>query len=117
MGSWKAIRFGAVSRPFSGFTQLKPDNGAPASQRTEVYFGFNRRSGSCRRGVSRKRPCRHHPSPTRVFQSDSFAMVLDTFGTGLAGMVFGTNPVGAEYDGQIADEFGGLELEHAMEGA
>ena len=26
--------------PFTGFVQLQPDNGAPASQRTEVYFGF-----------------------------------------------------------------------------
>ncbi len=90
--------------PFSGFTQLKPDNGAPASQRTEVYFGFT--DEAVHVGVV----C-HESDPADIivsnegFQSDSFAMVLDTFGTGLAGVVFGTNPVGAEYDGQVADEF------------
>ena len=90
--------------PFTGFTQLRPDNGAPASQRTEVYFGFTQ--DALHVGVI----C-HETDPAAItvsndgFQSDSFSMVLDTFGTGLAGMVFGTNPVGAEYDGQVADEF------------
>ena len=90
--------------PFTGFIQLQPDNGAPASQRTEVYFGFT--DDALHVGVI----C-HETDPAAIsvsndgFQSDSFSMVLDTFGTGLAGMVFGTNPVGAEYDGQVADEF------------
>ncbi|MXY55528.1 MAG: carbohydrate binding family 9 domain-containing protein [Gammaproteobacteria bacterium] len=90
--------------PFTGFTQLQPDNGAPASQRTEVYFGFT--EDALHIGVI----CfETDPAAITVsndgFQSDSFSMVLDTFSTGLAGMVFGTNPVGAEYDGQVADEF------------
>ena len=74
------------------------------SQRTEVYFGFT--DEAVHVGVV----C-HESDPADIivsnegFQSDSFAMVLDTFGTGLAGVVFGTNPVGAEYDGQVADEF------------
>lgn len=90
--------------PFSGFIQLQPDNGAAASQRTEVYFGFT--DDALHVGVI----CfETDPEAITVsnegFQSDSFTMVLDTFGTGLAGMVFGTNPVGAEYDGQVADEF------------
>ena len=89
--------------PLTGFTQLGPDNGAPATQRTEVYFGFSK--DALHVGVI----CfESDPGGITVsndgFQSDSFAMVLDTFGTGLAGMVFGTNPVGAEYDGQVADE-------------
>ena len=90
--------------PFTGFLQLQPDNGAAASQRTEVYFGFT--DDALHVGVI----CfETDPSAITVsndgLQSDSFSMVLDTFGTGLAGMVFGTNPVGAEYDGQVADEF------------
>ena len=52
----------------------------------------------------------HETDPSAItvsndgFQSDSFSMVLDTYRTGQAGMVFGTNPVGAEYDGQVANE-------------
>ena len=90
--------------PFTGFSQLQPDNGAPASQRTQVYFGFT--DETLHVGVV----C-HESDPTAItvsndgFQSDSFSMVLDTYGTGLAGVVFGTNPVGAEYDGQVAGEF------------
>ncbi|MCY3810661.1 MAG: DUF5916 domain-containing protein [Gammaproteobacteria bacterium] len=90
--------------PFTGFTQLRPDSGAPASERTEVYFGFT--DDTLHVGVI----C-HVPDPATItvsndgFQSDSFTMVLDTFGTGRAGVAFGTNPVGAEYDGQVAGEF------------
>ena len=90
--------------PFTDFSQLRPDNGAPATQRTEVFFGFTQ--DALHVGVI----C-HETDPAAItvsnegFQSDSFSMVLDTFGTGLAGMVFGTNPVGAEYDGQVANEF------------
>lgn len=96
--AWKEVA------PLTDFTQLKPDNGAPASERTEVYFGFTEHALHV--GVV----C-HESDPTAITisndgsQSDSFSMVLDTFGTGLAGTVFGTNPVGAEYDGQIAGEF------------
>ena len=90
--------------PFTGFTQLRPDHGAPASERTEVYFGFT--DDALHVGVI----C-HESDPRTITvsnddnQSDSFHLVLDTFGTGRAGVVFGTNPVGAEYDGQISGEF------------
>ena len=90
--------------PFTGFTQLLPDTGAPASERTEVYFGFT--DDTLHVGVI----C-HVTDPATITvsneapQSDSFTMVLDTFGTGRAGVAFGTNPVGAEYDGQVAGEF------------
>ena len=89
--------------PFTGFSQLRPDSGAPASQRTEVYFGFT--DDTLHVGVV----C-HETDPSTITvsndgaQSDSFTMVLDTFGTGQAGVLFGTNPVGAEYDGQVAQE-------------
>ncbi len=89
--------------PFTGFSQLRPNSGAPASQRTEVYFGFT--DDTLHVGVV----C-HETDPSTITvsndgaQSDSFTMVLDTFGTGQAGVLFGTNPVGAEYDGQVARE-------------
>ena len=90
--------------PFTGFSQLRPDSGAPATQRTEVYFGFT--ADTLHVGVI----C-HETDPSTITvsndgaQSDSFTMVLDTYGTGQAGVLFGTNPVGAEYDGQVAQEF------------
>lgn len=87
--------------PMTGFVQLQPDNGEPASERTEVWIGYT--ATAIYIGVI----CHQDPADIRLssdgFQSDAFSLVLDTFGTGQRGVVFGTNPVGAEYDGQVAD--------------
>lgn len=87
--------------PLTGFRQLFPDNGAAASRRTDVYLGFT--DTTLHVGVV----CHDDPQTLTIsnngFQSDSFAIVLDPFRSGRDGMVFGTNPVGAEYDGQVAD--------------
>ena len=87
--------------PMTGFRQLFPDNGAAASRRTEVYLGFT--DTTLHVGVV----CHDDPQALTIsnngFQSDSFAIVLDPFRSGRDGVVFGTNPVGAEYDGQVAN--------------
>ena len=86
--------------PFTGFTQLQPNNGEAASQRTEAFIGFT--DDALYIGVI----C-HEDDPSAVtisnlgFQSDSFTVVVDAFRTERSGVVFGTNPVGAEYDGQV----------------
>lgn len=91
----RATRLGKALHPSRAFTQLRPDSGAPASERTEVYFGFT--DDTLHVGV-----VRHETAPVTITvsneapQPDSFTMVLDTFGTGRAGMAFGTNPVGAD---------------------
>ena len=85
----------------TGFRQLFPDNGAAATRRTEVYLGYT--DAALFVGVV----CHDDPQALTIsnngFQSDSFAIVLDPFRSGLDGVVFGTNPVGAEYDGQVAN--------------
>ena len=85
----------------TGFRQLFPDNGAAATRRTEIYLGYT--EAALFVGVV----CHDDPQALTIsnngFQSDSFAIVLDPFRSGLDGMVFGTNPVGAEYDGQVAN--------------
>ena len=85
----------------TGFRQLFPDNGAAATRRTEIYLGYT--DAALFVGVV----CHDDPQALTIsnngFQSDSFAIVLDPFRSGLDGMVFGTNPVGAEYDGQVAN--------------
>ena len=37
-------------------------------------------------------------------ETDSFRIILDTYHDGLNGFVFGTNPAGVEYDGQVTNE-------------
>jgi hypothetical protein len=93
---------------FSSFTQQDPAEGAPATERTEVrvvyspthiYLGiicFDREPSSIIVSQSRR--------DAPLTETDSIVLVLDTFNDGQNAFVFGTNPVGIEYDGQVARE-------------
>ena len=86
---------------FTDFKQLQPDNGQPATQRTEAFIGYT--DDALYVGVM----C-YEEDPNDIvvandgFSSDSFTFVLDTFRSEQTALVFGTNPVGAEYDGQVS---------------
>jgi Domain of unknown function (DUF5916) len=91
-----------------GFWQNKPSEGRPATQRTEVFLGYS--SDSLYIGVV----C-YDDSPAGIIiadsrrdspleDSDSFLVLLDTFRDRQNGFIFGTNPAGIEYDGQVAKE-------------
>jgi len=94
--------------PLTDFWQTTPDAGAPASQRTEVrilysdtmlYFGivcFDDDPSGIIVNESRR------DSP--LDETDSFQIVLDTYLDRQNGFVFGTNPTGLEYDGQVTNE-------------
>ena len=90
--------------PITDFTQWQPTNGAPATRKTEVYFAFS--DEFLHVGVV----C-HEPSQDDIvlssdgFQSDSFAMAIDTFLNGQTGFMFGTNPIGVEYDAALDNEY------------
>ncbi|MCY4128251.1 MAG: DUF5916 domain-containing protein [Gammaproteobacteria bacterium] len=90
--------------PITDFTQWQPTNGAPATRKTEVYFAFS--DEFVHVGVI----C-HEPSQDDIivssdgFQSDSFAMAIDTFLNGQTGFMFGTNPIGVEYDATLDSEY------------
>ncbi len=97
--------------PATGFWQTKPDEGQPATQKTEVFIGFT--DEVLYFGVV----CYDDdPDAIIVFGSrrdsslrdtDSFQVVLDSFLDRQNGFVFGTNPAGIEYDGQITAEGAG----------
>ncbi len=94
--------------PTSGFTQKTPDVGQPASERTEVYiaytgdtlyFGvvcYDRDPGRIIVADSRR--------DSELVETDSFQIILDTYRDQQTGFVFGTNPVGIQYDGQVTRE-------------
>ena len=96
--------------PISGFQQSAPDEGQPASERTEVrvvftddtiYFGvicYDLDPSAIIVSDSRR--------DSSMNDSDSFQMVLDTFSDQQNGFVFGTTPAGQEYDGQVINEGG-----------
>ena len=92
----------------SGFSQNRPDEGQPASERTEVrivytddtlYFGvvcYTRDPDTIIVADSRR--------DSQMNETDSFQIILDTFLDQQNGFVFGTNPAGIEYDGQVSNE-------------
>ena len=92
----------------SGFWQTAPDEGEPATERTEVrviytrdtlYFGvvcYDRDPASIIVSDSRR--------DASLEETDSFQIILDTYLDTQNGFVFGTNPAGIEYDGQVANE-------------
>ncbi len=92
----------------TGFVQSRPFEGEPASERTEVrivynadtlYFGvvcFTADVGTIIAADSRR--------DSDLTETDSFRLILDTYHDGLNGFVFGTNPAGVEYDGQLTNE-------------
>ena len=97
--------------PATGFRQTAPDEGQPASERTEVrvvftddtiYFGvvcYDRDPGGIIVTDSRR--------DSSLADSDSFQLILDTFLDRQNGFVFGTSPAGQEYDGQLVNEGAG----------
>ena len=92
----------------TGFRQNTPDEGQPASERTEVritynqdtlYFGivcYTRDSSTIIVADSRR--------DSLLEETDSFQMIIDTYQDQQNGFVFGTNPAGIEYDGQVTNE-------------
>jgi hypothetical protein len=94
--------------PATGFVQSRPVEGAPASERTEVrivytadtlYFGiicYTDDASTIIAADSRR--------DSDLTETDSFQILLDTYRDRQNGFVFGTNPAGVEYDGQVTNE-------------
>ena len=91
--------------PAASFWQVQPDEGRPASQRTEVYVGFS--GSNFYVGV-----VAYDDDPTGIIvndsrrdtsldDSDAFLFIIDGMLDRQNGFVFGTNAAGVEYDGQV----------------
>ena len=98
----------ADARLATGFVQSQPFEGQPSSERTEVrivytgdtlYFGivcYTEDPSSIIAADSRR--------DSDMTETDSFQIMLDTYLDGQNGFIFGTNPAGVEYDGQVTNE-------------
>jgi hypothetical protein len=99
---WEAVQ------PYTTFTQQDPIEGAPATERTEVRVIVGK--GHVYVGIVAfdKDPSKIIVSQSRrdasLTETDSVVMVFDTFNDNQNAFVFGTNPLGIEYDGQVARE-------------
>jgi hypothetical protein len=94
--------------PVTDFWQQQPQEGRPASERTEVRIVYT--ADTLYVGVV----C-YDRSPDGIIvadarrdspldNTDSFQIIFDTYRDGMNGFVFGTNPAGIEYDGQVTNE-------------
>ncbi len=103
--AWKGVN------ATTGFWQSRPNEGMPASQKTDVYIGFTEDSLYIAAILHDDDPSSIIVSDSRrdadLDETDSFQVILDGFKDGQNGFVFGTNPAGIQYDGQVNNEGSG----------
>lgn len=96
----------AEIEPASGFVQQNPDEGAAATEQTEVriafddtylYFGV-----ICFDSQPENIVITQNRRDGELENTDSIQILLDTFNDGQNGFVFATTPTGIEYDGQLS---------------
>ncbi|HEX8038381.1 MAG TPA: carbohydrate binding family 9 domain-containing protein, partial [Chryseosolibacter sp.] len=94
--------------PIDEFFQTKPQAGMPASEKTEVRIGYTATTFYLAVVCYDTEPDKLVVSDARrdatLDNTDSFLFILDTYHDGQNGFVFGTNPIGVEYDGQVDNE-------------
>ena len=94
--------------PITELIQVQPDNGHPASERTEIRVAYTARtmyiSAVCYDSNPEKLVVSDARRDASLDGTDSFLFILDTFHDGQNGFVFGTNSLGVEYDGQVDNE-------------
>jgi hypothetical protein len=94
--------------PYKGFTQQEPIEGAPATEETEVRLLLGRTTLYIGIIAFDSEPEKILVTESRrdgeLNETDSIQLILDTFNDNQNAFLFGTNPVGLEYDGQVAAE-------------
>ncbi len=102
--------------PASGFWQVQPDEGAAATQRTEVFIGVQGDALYIGLVAYDDNPDGIIVTDSRrdsgLDETDSFRVIIDGLLDKQNGYIFGTNPAGLEYDAQVVKEgvSGGFNL-------
>ena len=97
-----------LAPPLSDFTQQDPQEGQPATERTEVRLLFGATHVYVGLICFDRDPSKIIVSQARrdasLSDTDSVILVFDTFNDNQNAFVFGTNAIGIEYDGQVVRE-------------
>ncbi len=92
----------------TGFWQIQPHAGQPASQRTEVFVGFTDTALHIAVVAYDDEPLEIITTDSRrdssLDDTDSFRVIIDGLLDRQNGYVFGTNSAGLEFDGQVSKE-------------
>ncbi len=95
----------------TGFVQNTPDEGQPATERTKVFLTFNDDTLFVGVVCFDRNPegiiVAHARRDESLDETDSFRIILDTYLDRQGGFVFGTNPAGMQYDGQVTGRSSG----------
>ncbi len=94
--------------PYKEMWQTRPNNGAPASETTDIRIAYDATTLYISAVMYDARPEELVVSDARrdasLVETDAFMFILDTYNDGQNGFVFGTNPIGIEYDAQVNNE-------------
>ena len=94
--------------PLTDFRQSSPDTGAHASEETAVRVAYSRDVLYVAVVCYDRNPSTLVIAEARrdasLEDTDSFRLIIDTYRDRQNGFVFGTNPNGLEYDGQVSNE-------------
>ncbi len=99
-----------IVEPLTGFVQQQPDEGAPATERTEawVFYDDNSIYISARAWdsapESRWVANEMQRDSFQIINNDTFSVAFDTFYDRRNGFAFMVNPIGGFFDYQITDE-------------
>ncbi len=99
-----------IVQPLTGFVQQQPDEGAPATERTEAWVFYddssiyisarNWDSAPESRWVANEM----QRDSFQIINNDTFSVAFDTFYDRRNGFAFMVNPIGGFFDYQITDE-------------
>ena len=97
----------AAMQKVEGFIQARPRDGEPATQRTEVYLGYDDKNlylaWICFDSEPKK--IRAHLTPReQAFADDFVEVTLDTFRDSRRGFLFWSNPLGVQAEGLWNEE-------------
>ena len=99
----------AATEPIGSFVQQEPDEGKPATEKTESWVLFDDEhiyvSARCWDTHPERRVANEMRRDTsQLRQNDTFAVLFDTFHDRRSGYLFYANPIGGLADSQITDE-------------
>jgi hypothetical protein len=89
------------------FTQQEPNEGLPATERTEVRLLYGARSLFIGVHAYDSGPLvatEMRRDSDRILEEDNFELIIDTFNDSRSGYMFVTNPLGAKLEQQVAEE-------------
>ncbi|MEN9593134.1 MAG: hypothetical protein RJA21_1610, partial [Gemmatimonadota bacterium] len=107
-GTLSEAVYGRVA-PFTGFVQQEPNEGAPATEKTEAWIFFDDENIYVAARLYESEPSRRVMSDMRrdapnMYNNDHLAVIFDTFNDRRNGFGFSTNRIGGLFDFSATNE-------------